>query len=116
MPASLTFKLTCTGVNMPAGSTSTSVVDTSSNAIDVAGQLVLSGSFQAIAVPAGATAVCLYMPAGNTINITIAGNGADTGINLGNGWLWAKIPVLGGTTTLYAKAASGTPVLSYEFN
>jgi hypothetical protein len=116
MAASKTLSLSTAGTGMPDGaSTSGPIVDTVSPAIKTAGSLVLSNSFQQITVPAAATSLELFMT-GNVVNITIAGANTDTGINLGSGWSWQRIGVLGGTTTFWVKAASGTPTLNYEFN
>jgi hypothetical protein len=118
MAASKTFSLTTTGTSMPVGGAVTEALpsDTAATAVQVTGSLVLSTSFQQITVPAGCTYVILTMAAGNAISITIAGGNTDTGINMGSGWTWCKLGCLGGTATLWVKAASSTPTIYYEFN
>lgn len=117
MAASKTFTFSTTAAGMPEGAvTEGPVTDTAAAAIDVANSITLSTSFQQITVPATATYLMLFMASGNAINITVAGANTDTGINMGSGWTWAKLGCLGGTATVWVKAASGTPVLYYRFN
>ncbi len=114
--ATKTFTLTSAGTSLPSGATTDGpLTDTLASAVKTAGTLTLSTSFQQITVPSTANNLCLFMT-GNAINITIAGASGDTGINLGSGWTWVRLPIVGGTTTFWVKAASGTPSLNYEFN
>jgi hypothetical protein len=92
------------------------LTDTVATPVLSAGQLTLSSSFQAVAVPAGATHMIVQMASGNAVAVIMAGVNTDTGINLGSGWTWLKIPVLGGTqANIYFKIGSTTPVVDWQF-
>jgi hypothetical protein len=117
MAQSKSFTLSSIGTSMPDGAATAgpSLTETVSPAVKTAGSLVLSGAFQQITVPTGATVLCLYMGA-QANNVTIAGANTDTGINIGSGWSFQKINVVAGTTTFWVKIAAGAPTLNYEFN
>lgn len=115
--ATKTFSLSSIGSAMPPGTSNEGPLNHNMPAaIFVAGVITLSSTFAAITVPAGATRVTLYEPAANAIDIVVAGNGSDVGVNMGSGWVFTTLGCKGGTATLFVKSASGTPVLAYQFN
>ena len=116
MSATVQLTLVTSGTGVPENqSTGGPITDTVSSAVVSAGSASLTGAFSALAVPTGASELLLFLPTGNTIDITFAGANTDTGIVLGSGWTWAKVPVKAASqANVYLKAASSTTI-NYSF-
>lgn len=66
-----------------------------------------------ITVPAGASWVLIQPPSGNTVQITLQGNGTDVGFAL-HKTNASLLPLVSGTTQLLLNAASGvTPEINF---
>lgn len=116
--ATLTISETIVATGTPEGAQTLGPVSiTLATPIEGVGTLTLSSSYAQLAVPTGASELHIYGPTTNAINLFIAGVSGDTGINIGPAQGdWVKIPVLSGTTTVWLKSASGSPVITWRFN
>lgn len=99
--------------NLGDSSISNTLTETISNPQEVPALATLTSSFVEYSPPNSNVTRCLVVPVAGTWDagandITIAGNGSDTGVNYGSNWGFAYVPIKGASANLYMKCASST--------